>query len=609
MAQADLKQQIAAYGLQVIESIDLRPARDFDQFLFDSDYLALPRSEIYPGVVKVGGEIYEGFLNNTYEAAFVEAGLGSGKSTMASLLICAITHWVLGLPNPHAHFGLLPDKPIVIPCMGPRAGQVKDVVFASVRSFISGSPFFQRLIDTKLEWEEQTTGNVLILSATFTRKFGQEERPIVRILAGNSVETYPLGMNVFAAVVDELSKFRDSEDKSQAKDIFETLDQRRLSRFGEASHKGIVICIGTAGAEGDYVDRRLKQADADPKSYVHRGVTWEMKGRHRYKGGFFHFAKLDLGPKGVRFGCYDQWPPEEADNVVLHLADVPDVFRDVAQRDPVLFLRDFASVSSLALHPWDMNAQVVERLANLDREHPLYEGTLEFKDWFVGDLNVDDYYIHVDLGLNREGKGDAAGFCLGHCLGEKRIEIADIEGDEWAAHFEFRPIIQLDLIMRWTAGPTGEIRFSDVRSFIYALWERGFNISGTPLKWDSYGKPLSGHIRGGVSFDGWQSIDSIQLLADKGIHAQILSVDKSLAPWEDLKEALHDYRLDYYKHETDLPTGGKRDWFMWEYQHLELVRGRKVDHPENGSKDVADSVAAVIHRITEDHSRPMGGWV
>ena len=600
----DLRRQIAAYGLQVIESIDLRPARDFEQFLFDADYLALPRSEIYPGVVEVGSEIYDGFLNNRYEAAFVQAGLGSGKSTMAEILVCAIAHWLLCLPDPHAYFGLLPDKPIVIPCMGPTAYQVKDVVFAGVRSFIAGAPFFQKMKPAPEIVEGQIESNVLKLSVTFRRG----DREILKVLAGNSVETYPVGMNVFTAVVDELSKFRDSEGKSQAKDIFETLDQRRLSRFAETSHKGIVICIGTAGAEGDYVDRRLKQADADPKAYVHRGVTWEMKGRHRYKGDSFHFAKLDLGPKGVKFGCYDEWPPEEADSVVLHLADVPDVFRDVAQRDPVLFLRDFASVSSLALHPWDMNAQVVERLANLDREHPLYEGTLEFKDWFVGDPNVDDYYIHVDLGLNREGKGDAAGFCLGHCLGEKRVEVADAE-DEWAAHFEFRPIIQLDLIMRWVAGPTGEIRFSDVRSFIYALWERGFNISGTPLKWDSYGKPLSGHIRGGVSFDGWQSIDSIQLLADKGIHAQILSVDKSLAPWEDLKEALHDYRLDYYKHETDLPTGGKRDWFMWEYQHLELVRGRKVDHPENGSKDCVDAVAAVVHRITQDHNRPMGGWV
>lgn len=598
----DLRREIAAFGLQVIESIDLRPARDFEQFLFDSDYLALPRSEIYPGVVRVGGEIYDGFLNNTYEAAFVEAGLGSGKSTMAELLVCAIAHWLLCLPDPHAHFGLLADKPIVIPCMGPTAYQVKDVVFAGVRSFISGAPFFQKMKPAPEIVEGQIESNVLKLSVTFKRG----DREILKVLAGNSVETYPVGMNVFAAVVDELSKFRDSEGKSQAKDIFETLDQRRLSRFGEASHKGIIVCIGTAGAEGDYVDRRLRQAEADPKSYVHRGVTWEMKGRHRYTGGFFHFAKLDLGPKGVRFGCYDEWPPEEADKVTLHLADVPDVFRDVAQRDPVLFLRDFASVSSLALNPFDVNAEVVSRLVNLDREHPLYEGTLEAKDWFRGELGV-DYYVHIDLGLGREG-GDAAGLCLGHQIGEKRVEVArPQEGGEWERVFEFRPVIMLDLMLRWTAGDMGEILFSDIREFLYKLQEWGFDISGQPLKWDPMGRVTD--FRGGVSYDGFQSTDSIQILWSHGICARVFSVDRTTGPYEDVRECLHDARLDYYRYTVTMPDGLPLAIFEHEYKRLESVKGKKVDHPEGGSKDVSDGVAGVVARITEDYGRPMGGWV
>jgi len=54
-------------------------------------------------------------------------------------------------------------------------------------------------------------------------------------------------------------------------------------------------------------------------------VTWEMKGRQRYKGKFFHFAKLDLGPRGVQHKCLDDWPPDEADKVTLHLEKVPDV--------------------------------------------------------------------------------------------------------------------------------------------------------------------------------------------------------------------------------------------------------------------------------------------
>lgn len=604
-----LVSQIATLGLQVTNSIDLRRALTFDQFLFDKDYLALPRSEIYPGVVKVGSEIYEGFINKRYEAAFVQAGLGSGKSTMASLLACTIAHWLLSFPNPHAHFGLLPDKPIVLPCMGPRAGQVKDVVFAAIRSFIGGGPFFQRLVDTKLEYDYQTTGDVLALSATFVRKFGQEERPIVRLLAGNSVETYPLGMNVFGAIVDELSRFRDSEGKSQAKEIFETLDQRRLSRFAEAEHQGLILCIGTAGAEGDYVDRKLREADANPRAYVHRAKTWEMKGRHRYKGKFFHFAKLDLGPKGIQYRCCDEWPPDEVDKVVLHLEDVPAVFKSAAQRDPVLFLRDFASVSSLAINPFDVNAEVISRLVNLDREHPLYD-TLERKPWFQGEEDV-EYYVHIDLGLNREGAsgtGDAAGLVLGHQIGEKRVEVAKPqEGSEWAAVFEFRPVIMLDLLLRWTAGERGEILFSEIREFLYKLQEWGFDISGQALKWDNMGKVTD--FRGGVSYDGFQSVDSIQILWEHGICARVFSVDRDTGPYEDLRETLHNARLDYYRYVVIMPDGLPLAIFEHEYKRLESIKGKKVDHPEGGSKDVSDGAAGVVSRITQDHGRPGGGWV
>jgi len=304
-----------------------------------------------------------------------------------------------------------------------------------------------------------------------------------------------------------------------------------------------------------------------------------------------------LGPRGVQHKCLDDWPPDEADKVTLHLEKVPDVFRRVAERDPVLFLRDFASVSSLALNPFDMNAEVVSRLVNLDREHPLYEGTLEPKDWFRGEEDV-DYYIHIDLALGREGGGDAAGFCLGHQIGEKRVEVAKVEGDEWASQFEFRPVIMIDLMLRWTAGEHGEILFSEIRKFLFRLQELGFNIAGQALAWDKWGKVTD--FRGGVTYDQFQSIDSQQILWEHGICAGRHSVDASTASYEDLRECLHDARLDYYRYETELPTGGKRAWFEWEYRHLELItKGSKnrVDHSENASKDVADAVAAVVNRI------------
>lgn len=43
----------------------LDPAQSFDEFLFHERYLSLPRGEIYPGVIKMGSELYQAFLENT----------------------------------------------------------------------------------------------------------------------------------------------------------------------------------------------------------------------------------------------------------------------------------------------------------------------------------------------------------------------------------------------------------------------------------------------------------------------------------------------------------------------------------------------------------------
>jgi hypothetical protein len=581
----------------------LQEADNFKHFL--DEYLGLPEREIYPGVRKLGSEIYDGFINNRYEAAFILAGLGGGKSTLASLLSCAIAHWLLCLEDPHKHFGLLPDKPIVLVNMGPTATQVLNVVFAGIRSFVNGGPFFQKLTPAPkvVTIKGQTGSRALAKSITFSRHFGDEVREIVTILAGHSVETFPVGMNVFFAVVDELSKFRDSEGKSQAKLIFETLDQRRISRFGD---RGMIVCVGTAGAEGDYVDRKLKEAEADPRAFVHRATAWEMRGRDRYKGGSFHFAKLDLGHRGVKYQCYDDWPPaSEEGKVALHLADIPITFKRAFERDPILALRDFASISSLALHPFDMNGEVVSRLVNPEREHPLHPGSLEAKDWFRGEKGV-SYYIHVDLGLGREG-GDVAGLAMGHLIGEKRVEVGrGVKSYEEETRFEFRPVIEMDLMLRWTRGERGEILFSEVREFIYRLQDWGFNCAGQALKWDRWAKPTE--FLGGVTYDGFQSADSIQILWEHGICSGLFSVDRTMGPYEDLRECLHDNRLDYYAYEVQM-DGLPVRIFEHEYKRLELVKGKRVDHPEGGSKDVSDAVAAVVSRITADHKRPTGGWV
>ena len=97
-----------------------------------------------------------------------------------------------------------------------------------------------------------------------------------------------------------------------------------------------------------------------------------------------------------------------------------------------------------------------------------------------------------------------------------------------------------------------------------------------------------GFIIGGISFDGWQSIDSQQMLTAAGFHVEECSVDRSLAPYECLLEALRMGIVDYYEYEP----------FLYEWERLQLQDGRKVDHLPDGSKDVTDAVAGSVYMAT-----------
>ena len=114
----------------------------------------------------------------------------------------------------------------------------------------------------------------------------------------------------------------------------------------------------------------------------------------------------------------------------------------------------------------------------------------------------------------------------------------------------------------------GKISFEGIRQWIYLFAEMGFPI-------------------GLVTFDGFQSEDMTQILTARGFNVEYLSVDKSLEPYTDLKESIYEQRADYYYDAT----------FMREVKEVEEVKGLKIDHPPNGSKDVSDAVAGVVHNV------------
>jgi hypothetical protein len=88
---------------------------------------------------------------------------------------------------------------------------------------------------------------------------------------------------------------------------------------------------------------------------------------------------------------------------------------------------------------------------------------------------------------------------------------------------------------------------------------------------------------GKVTYDSWQSTHSLQILKGEGFNVDELSVDKDISPYVYLRSCMADKRLMVYNYEPAI---------------TELIRlerkGDKVDHPPNGSKDVADSLCGAV---------------
>lgn len=217
---------------------------------------------------------------------------------------------------------------------------------------------------------------------------------------------------------------------------------------------------------------------------------------------------------------------------------IPAELVETANKNPTKFLRDFAAISVTATSPYFTNHIAINNAVDPSLcfvENAVVPETLKPR--------AKSYFFHIDLAKSR----DSAALALGHA--EPRGGV-------------------IDLLLRIKPSPGLEVNFAALRQVILDLRARGFKI-------------------GKGSYDGWQSVDSIQLLTAKGIEVEELSVDRSLEPYDTFLEAVNEGRAFY----PDALILRK------EMRALNILKGQKVDHQPKGSKDCSDAVAGVFYHL------------
>lgn len=536
------------------------------------DYLNLG-SKIRAGLVDAlesifGSEVSGERIAPHYERAMLTGAIGIGKTTFASIALPYMAHWVLCLKNPQDYFGLLDGSRIAFMQMSTSEQQAAEVVFGDIFARIKHSPWFVK----NYPYDEKFTKQI---------RFPKD----IWILPGDSRETTFEGYNILGGILDEMDSHKVTADKDYADVGYDTIHSRIASRFPiftedgeEAGHKGLLICIGQMKKASGFAAKKYKEFLKDDRAYVLRMTIWESFGWQRY-----------TRPDGTRNSFwYDiqrkQIIPTAVVEMVKNskLIEVPNAYRKDFENNPEKALRDLAGI------PPEVNDPFISLTHKIDicrekwiekhgDQSPVKPNPtrIEFEDWFRANGDPRKRHIHIDLATS--GDGDALGMAMGHV--DRVVEVEN----------ELKPYIILDALMRVKAMPGTEIFISDIRRIIYTLKEDfGFKIIS-------------------VSMDGFQSTDTLQQLRKKRYMADYLSVDKSTLPYEDLREAIYEERIEFPKY---LTYKNKGDTEMEEIAVRELQQltdtGKKIDHPEGGSKDIADAMAGVTTTLMGDRTYRRG---
>jgi hypothetical protein len=518
------------------------------------DYLNIEKG-VRPAVLDVLVDIFGEEPNSQklskYRQAIATGGIGWGKSTVASIALTYMVHWLLCLRDPQDFFDLLPGSRIALMMMSTSEPQARQVIFSDIKARIENSPWFR--------------------SHPYDPKFRNQIRwsdKDIWIIPGDSSETTFEGYNILSGIIDEIDSHKVTKQKDYAEQGYTTIYSRMTSRFGD---RGFVFCVGQTKYDGSFASRHYEEFKKDPDSYAVKLALWESLGWEKFampdgtRNSFFYDIKrkkILSREAGEMMGGTGEGE---------HLIEVPNAYRRDFENDPSKALRDLAGIPPTSKSPFILFDYKIEDARELwaekamefygtDQEPVDVNGLLE--QWFKSP-NAVPRVAHIDIGISK----DALGFAMGHSPG-----LVEVEG-------EAKPFIFIDMAWRMVAPPGGQIELAHVRQLLYTLRDSlGFRFKR-------------------ITLDSYQSTDMMQQLNKRRFKTDIVSMDKSVIPYYDLREALNENRLALPMLMAHLrPDDPPVDILRRELVQLQDL-GVKIDHPPDGSKDVADAIAGVCTEL------------
>lgn len=541
-----------------------RPA-NFVEFI-GVDYLNIEkglRPSVRDVLTDIIGTDVRGDRITAYSLAMITGGIGIGKTTIASIVLPYLSHWCLCLKDPQDFFQLLPGSRIAFMQMSTSEDQALEVVFGDIFARIQHSAWFREKYPYDPTFKKQI-------------RFPQKD---IWILPGDSKDTTFEGYNILGGILDEADSHKVTKEKDYAQDGYNTIHARVTSRFQD---RGFLLVIGQMKKQTGFAAKTFQAFQHDPDAYAVRMAIWDSFGMDNPM-----YQKEEVQDDGTVVKVkdtfwYDTNRKQIVPTGVAHVAtnknliEIPTKYRKDFENKPEKALKDLAGIPPAVGDPFiSLTYRITEARDRWLEHHPGLGSPVSdnpttpvIEPWFRAQETL-KRVAHLDIGVSAEG--DAAGFAMGHIR-----EVVDIEG-------ELKPYIVIDMLMRVKAPPGGEVFISDLRRYIYSLR-------------DEYKFKLKK-----VTFDGFQSTDTDQQLRKRRFETELVSIDKQILPYHDLREAIYDGRIEFPPYMTYLNRGDDEQVEIAIKELTELEDNiQKIDHPVDGSKDVADAIAGVCYTLMGD---------
>jgi hypothetical protein len=500
--------------------------------------------ELYPLMAEEFDFSYWGVELPVKNIVTLQYGKGSGKDMIARLSSLRIAYLLLCLKSPQLYFNMPEPDSIHFLNIAANSGQANQAFFKPMTEAVKRGWFKDK--------SEAKQGHI-------------QYAKNLEAISGHSDAEGQEGLNIMLGVADEIDAFRSKDEmvgigkrareaSTSAESILKMLKGSAATRFPRTYKR---VSISYPRYKGSTIQKLTAQGNASIEKYGEKSIhfvsgplaTWEVNPRVKGPEDFQEDYDEDPDEAAAMYEC----KPTLATNPYFRN---PEIFKQAVTRDE---------------QPIEVNYRVKTiRSSKTELTTRGWEPSYTFADDFVA-IQGARYAMHGDLAIN----GDQAGIAMSHV--ERWEEVTDEvenEDGEITLMTTSVPVIKVDFVIAFSADIAAkdidgshlprEIQIRWAAQLAFELIKRGFWISR-------------------YTFDGFQSVETIQALLRHGIESERVSADINDNVWKTLKDVASGGRLH-------MPFSQK---LLNELGALSRING-KVDHPPGGSKDMADAFACSI---------------